>query len=124
MHHFQYRHNELFCEDLRVSQIAERVGTPLYLYSYATLRQHFRTFDDAFAGVRHLTCFSMKSNSNLAILKLFSLEGGGVDIVSGGELFRALKAGVDARKIVYSGVGKRMEDMEYALHSNILMFNA
>ena len=124
MHHFQYRQDELCCEDLPVSRIAIKVGTPFYLYSYATLRQHFRAFDDAFAGVRHLTCFSMKSNSNLAILKLFSVEGGGVDIVSGGELFRALKAGVDPRKIVYSGVGKRSEDMEYALRSNILMFNA
>ena len=124
MHHFQYRHDELCCEDLPVSRIAEEVGTPFYLYSYATLSQHFRAFDDAFDGVRHLTCFSMKSNSNLAILKLFSFEGGGVDIVSGGELFRALKAGVDPKKIVYSGVGKRTEDMEYALHSNILLFNA
>jgi len=124
MHHFQYRQDELCCEDLPVSRIAIKVGTPFYLYSYATLRQHFRAFDDAFAGVRHLTCLSMKSNSNLAILKLFSFEGGGVDIVSGGELFRALKAGVDPRKIVYSGVGKRSEDMEYALRSNILMFNA
>ena len=124
MHHFLYRHDELCCEDLPVSRIAEEVGTPFYLYSYATLSQHFRAFDDAFDGVRHLTCFSMKSNSNLAILKLFSFEGGGVDIVSGGELFRALKAGVDPKKIVYSGVGKRTEDMEYALHSNILMFNA
>jgi diaminopimelate decarboxylase len=124
MHHFQYRHDELRCEDLPVSRIAEEVGTPFYLYSYATLSQHFRAFDNAFDGVRHLTCFSMKSNSNLAILKLFSFEGGGVDIVSGGELFRALKAGVDPKKIVYSGVGKRTEDMEYALLSNILMFNA
>ena len=124
MHHFQYRHDELYCEDLPVSRIAEQVGTPFYLYSHATLKQHFRAFDDAFDGVRHLTCFSMKSNSNLAILKLFSLQGGGVDIVSGGELFRALRAGVDPKKIVFSGVGKRKEDMEYALHSNILMFNA
>jgi diaminopimelate decarboxylase len=123
MHHFQYRQDELCCEDLPVSRIAIKVGTPFYLYSYATLRQHFRAFDDAFAGVRHLTCFSMKSNSNLAILKLFSVEGGGVDIVSGGELFRALKAGVDPRKIVYSGVGK--ERKTWNMHrSNILMFNA
>lgn len=124
MHHFHYQQEELCCEDLPVSRIAEKVGTPFYLYSYATLRQHFRAFDDAFEGVRHLTCFSMKSNSNLAILKLFSLEGGGVDIVSGGELFRALKAGVDPGKIVYSGVGKRTEDIRYALQSNILLFNA
>ena len=103
MHHFQYRHNELHCEDVPVSRIAEQLGTPFYLYSHATLKQHFRAFDDAFEGVRHLTCFSMKSNSNLAILKLFSLEGGGVDIVSGGELFRALRAGVDPRRSFIQG---------------------
>jgi len=123
MHHFQYRNNELHCEEIPVADIAKDVGTPLYLYSYATLRRHFKAFDDAFEGIRHLTCFSMKSNSNLAILRLFALDGGGVDIVSGGELFRALKAGVDPRKIVYSGVGKRVEDLEYALRSDILMFN-
>jgi diaminopimelate decarboxylase len=124
MHHFQYKNDELFCEEIPVIRIAEAVGTPLYLYSYATLRQHFRAFDDAFGDVNHLTCFSMKSNSNLSILRLFYNEGGGVDIVSGGELFRALKAGVDPKRIVYSGVGKTAEDMEYALQSDILMFNA
>jgi diaminopimelate decarboxylase len=123
MHHFQYKNSELHCEDVPVSRIAKEIGTPFYLYSYATLKQHFRAFDDAFSDVPHLTCFAMKSNSNLAILKLFALEGGGVDIVSGGELYRALKAGVDPRKIVYSGVGKTAEDMEYALQSRILMFN-
>jgi diaminopimelate decarboxylase len=123
MHHFQYRNGELHCEDVPVSRIAMEIGTPFYLYSYATLKQHFRAFDDAFSDVPHLTCFAMKSNSNLAILKLFALEGGGVDIVSGGELYRALKAGVDSRKIVYSGVGKTAEDMEYALQSRILLFN-
>ena len=123
MHHFQYKNNELHCEDVPVSRIAEEIGTPFYLYSHATLRQHFRAFDDAFNSVPHLTCFAMKSNSNLAILKLFALEGGGVDIVSGGELYRALKAGVDPKKIVYSGVGKTAEDMEYALQSRILLFN-
>jgi len=123
MHHFQYRNNELHCEDVPVSRIAMEIGTPFYLYSYATLKQHFRAFDDAFSDVPHLTCFAMKSNSNLAILKLFALEGGGVDIVSGGELYRALKAGVEPKKIVYSGVGKTAEDMEYALRSQILLFN-
>jgi diaminopimelate decarboxylase len=123
MHHFHYKNNELHCEDVPVSRIAGDLGTPFYLYSYATLRQHFRAFDDAFSDVPHLTCFAMKSNSNLAILKLFALEGGGVDIVSGGELYRALKAGVDPKKIVYSGVGKTNEDMEYALQSGILLFN-
>lgn len=124
MNHFQYRGNDLFCEDVKVSNIAEDVKTPFYLYSHATLKKHFRAFDDAFSGIRHLTCFSMKSNSNMAILRLFASEGGGVDIVSGGELYRAIKAGVKPEKIVYSGVGKTEEEMEYALNAGILMFNA
>ena len=111
MHHFQYRNNELYCEDVPVKAIAEDVGTPFYLYSHATLKQHFRAFDGAFSDIKHLTCFSMKSNSNSAILRLFANEGGGVDIVSGGELFRALKAGIHPGKVVYSGVGKRIEDL-------------
>ena len=123
MHHFQYINDELFCEDVPVSRVAREVGTPLYVYSHATLQKHYRAFDNAFTGIRHLTCFSMKANSNLAILKLFASEGGGVDIVSGGELYRALKAGVAPGKIVYSGVGKQAEDIEYALKSGILMFN-
>jgi len=124
MHHFQYRSNELYCEDVSISDMVEDLGTPFYLYSHATLRQHFRAFDDAFDTVEHLTCFSLKSNANLAILRLFAREGGGADIVSGGELFRSLKAGIDPERIVYSGVGKRVEDLEYALQSGILMFNA
>lgn len=123
MHHFQYTDNELWCERVPVSDIAREVGTPFYLYSHATLRQHFKAFEDAFADMKHLTCFSMKSNSNLAILRLFAQEGGGVDIVSGGELYRALKAGVEPEKIVFSGVGKQVEDIEYALKSDIFMFN-
>jgi diaminopimelate decarboxylase len=123
MHHFHYKNDELYCEEVPVTTIAEAVGTPFYLYAHATLTQHFRAFDDAFAGTRHLTCFSMKSNSSMAVLKLFADMGGGVDIVSGGELFRALKAGRNPRKIVYSGVGKRDEDLRFALSSGILMFN-
>ena len=123
MHHFQYQKDELYCEEVPVSEIARDVGTPFYLYSHATLIQHFRAFDEAFGDLRHLTCFSMKSNSSLAVLRLFAGEGGGVDIVSGGELHRALKAGVDSKKVVYSGVGKSVEDLIYALKSNILLFN-
>jgi diaminopimelate decarboxylase len=123
MHHFQSRNDELYCEEVPVLEIARDVGTPFYLYSHATLKQHFKAFDGAFQGIKHLTCFSMKSNSSLAILRLFAHEGGGVDIVSGGELFRAMKAGVNPQKIVYSGVGKRVEDLEYALGSDILLFN-
>ncbi|MCP4664941.1 MAG: diaminopimelate decarboxylase [Deltaproteobacteria bacterium] len=123
MHHFQYIDNRLFCEEVPVSEVAGQVGTPLYLYSHATLRQHYRAFDGAFGDMRHLTCFSMKSNSSLAIVRLLAREGGGADIVSGGELYRALKAGVEPGKIVYSGVGKGREDLAYALRSDILLFN-
>jgi diaminopimelate decarboxylase len=123
MHHFQHKNKELFCEEVPVADIAREVGTPFYLYSHATLKRHFRAFDDSFNGINHLICFSMKSNSNLAILRLFAREGGGVDIVSGGELYRALRAGIEPKKIVYSGVGKTVEDMEYAIRSGILMFN-
>ncbi len=124
MHFFEYKDQELYCEDTKISEIAEEVKTPFYLYSYATLERHFRVFNDAFDGIDHITCFSMKSNSNGAILRLFSRAGGGVDIVSGGELYRAIKAGVSPDKIVYSGVGKTAEEIEYALKSDILMFNA
>jgi diaminopimelate decarboxylase len=123
MHHFNYKDNELFCEEARIADIAEDVGTPFYLYSHATLTRHFRAFDNSFSGIRHLTCFSMKSNSSMAILRLFAGEDAGVDIVSGGELYRALRAGVDSEKIVYSGVGKTAEEMAYALESDILIFN-
>lgn len=123
MHHFHYVENNLYCEDVPLSKVAETLGTPFYLYSHATLQQHYKAFDGAFAELRHLTCFSMKSSSNLAIVRLFASLGSGVDIVSGGELFRALRAGVAPRKIVYSGVGKTEEDLAYALQAGILMFN-
>ena len=123
MHHFHYVDSELYCEEVPIRKIAQEVGTPFYLYSHATLKKHFQAFDGAFKDIAHLTCFSMKSNSNLAVIRLFALEGGGVDIVSGGELYRALKAGVDPSKIVFSGVGKRPEDLAYGLEADILMFN-
>ena len=123
MHHFHYVKDELYCEEVPISIIAEEVGTPFYLYSHATLQRHFRAFDGAFSRTKHLTCFSMKSNSNMTILRLFAQQGGGMDIVSGGELFRALRAGVEPAKIVYSGVGKNVSELEYALRSDILMFN-
>jgi len=123
MHHFHYRDNHMFCEDVPVSDIAENVGTPFYLYSHATLSHHFVTFQKAFEGVPHLICFSVKSNSNLAVLRLFAGLGSGLDIVSGGELFRGLQAGIPPDRIVYSGVGKREDEIEYALQSGILMFN-
>ena len=123
MHHFHYRNDELYCEDVSVEAVADAVGTPLYLYSHATLVRHFDAFDDSFADTPHLTCFAVKANSNLAVLRLFARKGGGADIVSGGELHRCLSAGIDPEKIVYSGVGKKPEEMAYALDSGILMFN-
>jgi diaminopimelate decarboxylase len=123
MNHFEYRDGEMFAEAVPVKRIAREVGTPAYIYSLATLRRHYRVFDQAFAKVPHIVCFSVKANSNLALLKVFANEGSGFDIVSGGELFRALKAGGDPKKIVFSGVGKKKDEMEYALKSDILMFN-
>jgi diaminopimelate decarboxylase len=123
MHHFEYRNGEMHAEGVPLKRIAKEVGTPAYIYSLATLRRHYQVFDRAFAQVRHIVCFSVKANSNLALLRAFAKEGSGFDIVSGGELFRALKVGADPKKIVFSGVGKKKDEIEYALNSGILMFN-
>ncbi|MBW2037930.1 MAG: diaminopimelate decarboxylase, partial [Deltaproteobacteria bacterium] len=123
MHHFHYHNNCMYCEDVPVPEIAQKTGTPFYLYSHATLRHHFLVFQKAFEGIPHLICFSVKANSNIAVLRLFGNLGGGLDIVSGGELFRGLKAGIPPEKIVFSGVGKRRDEIVYALKSGILMFN-
>jgi diaminopimelate decarboxylase len=123
MHHFRYEQDELYCEKVPLRKLADQVGTPSYVYSHATLKHHFTVFDNAFSGVPHLTCFAMKASSNLAILNLFGSLGGGVDIVSGGELYRARRAGIPADRIVYSGVGKTVQEIDYALKENILMFN-
>jgi len=123
MHHFQYKDNDLYCENVPVAKIAENIGTPFYLYSHATLTRHFEAFNGAFEGVDRLVCFSAKANTNLAILHLFASLGSGLDIVSGGELYRGLKAGFSPGKIVYSGVGKKIDEIDYAINSGILMFN-
>jgi diaminopimelate decarboxylase len=123
MHDFEYRHGELYCENLPISQIAKEIGTPCYLYSYATLVRHYRAFDGAFQNVPHIVAYAMKANSNLAILRLMAREGSGADIVSGGELYRALKAGIPPAKIVFAGVGKSREEIRDALATDILMFN-
>lgn len=123
MHHFHYRQGKLYCEQVSLETIAREVGTPFYCYSHATLTHHFHTFDTAFSRVDHLTCFSVKSCSNIGILRLFASLGAGMDIVSGGELYRALKAGVSPEKIVFSGVGKTEAEIVYALETGILMFN-
>jgi diaminopimelate decarboxylase len=123
MHDFQYRQGELHCEQVPVSRIVKEVGTPCYVYSHATLVRHFRAYDNAFQRIPHMIAFAMKANSNLAVLRLMAREGSGVDIVSGGELFRALKAGVSPSKIVFAGVGKSPDEIRDALKADILMFN-
>src|SRR5262249_50165883 len=123
MHHFEYRGQELHCEGVSLREIAAKVGTPTYVYSTATLQRHFRVFDGAFAGRKRLVCYSVKANSNLAVLRALASWGAGADIVSGGELHRALRAGIAPSKIVFSGVGKRDEEIEQALAAGILAFN-
>ncbi len=123
MNYFNSKNNELFCEDISVESIANDVGTPFYLYSTATLARHFRAMDDGFGDLPHLTCFAVKSCSNIAVLNVFARLGGGADIVSGGELFRAMQAGIAPEKIVYSGVGKTTREIKEALEAGILMFN-
>ena len=123
MNHFTYRKDELFCEDIAVQRIAADIGTPFYLYSHATLKRHLNAFNEAFEGINRLVCFSAKANTNLAILKLFANLDCGLDIVSGGELYRGIQAGFTPNRIVYSGVGKRVDEIDYALKTGILMFN-
>lgn len=123
MHDFVYKDGELYCEGVPIKTVAKRVGTPFYLYSSNTLVNHVRAFTGAFSGVSNIICFALKANSNGAVLRLLGREGAGADIVSGGELFRALRAGIVPNKIVYAGVGKRRDEIEYALKIGILMFN-
>jgi len=123
VNHFQRRKGEICCEDVPLSEVAAKVGTPAYVYSTATLKRHARVFRSALRGLDVLACFAVKSAPNLALLALFAREGFGFDIVSGGELFRALQVGGDPRRIVFSGVGKRQEEMAAALDAGILQFN-
>ena len=123
MNYFEYRNDQLFAEEVPVKDLVYEYGTPLYVYSAKTFRRHFNAFDSAFEGINHLICYSVKANSNLSILELLKKEGAGADIVSGGELFRALRTGMDPQKIVYSGVGKSAGEIREALYANILMFN-
>jgi diaminopimelate decarboxylase len=123
MHHFQYRDNVLHAEDVDLRAIAREVGTPFYCYSSATLTRHFRVFADAFADMDALVCYAMKANSNQAVIKTLGDLGAGMDIVSEGELRRALAAGVPGRRIVFSGVGKTRDEMAAALRAGILCFN-
>ncbi len=120
---FRYQDGEFYCESVPLRKIAEAVGTPCYVYSHATLVRQFRSFDSAFSEVPHLIAYAIKANSNLALLRLLTNEGAGADIVSGGELYRALQAGIEPQRIVFAGVGKSDDEVRYALRSNILMFN-
>ncbi len=123
MHHFSYKDGILHAEDVNLKQLADEVGTPFYCYSTATLQRHFKVMNDAFAGTEHLLCYAMKANSNQAVLKTMAALGSGMDVVSEGELRRALAVGVPARKIVFSGVGKTAREMAFALKEGIACFN-
>jgi len=123
VHAFHYRDGHLFCEEFDVAVAAERFGTPLYLYSAGTILDHYGRLDEALAGLDHLICYAIKANSNHAILRLLRDAGAGFDIVSGDELFRALKAGADSGKCTFAGVGKSREEIEYALEQGVYSFN-
>src|SRR3989441_9561277 len=123
MHYFEYRNGELHCEDIPLDRIANEVGTPAYIYSEKTLRRHVRVFDEVFQSVPHLICYAVKANSNINILSRFAEWGTGFDVVSGGELFRVLRAGGSPEKIIFAGVGKTAGEIRYALDAGILFFN-
>ncbi len=121
--HFAYRHGRLHCEAVALEGLADAVGTPTYVYSKAALLDSYFAYDREFAGVEHVICYAVKANSNLGVLSVLAKAGAGADIVSVGEMHRALRAGIPARKIIFSGVGKTRDEMRDALKAEILMFN-
>ena len=123
MHDFYYKKGELYCEKVRVSKILKKTGTPAYIYSYKTFTEHLAKLQKAFRSAKPLICYSVKANSNLAVLRALVKKGAGLDIVSGGELFRAKKVQCPGRKIVYAGVGKTAEEIRAAIKARILLFN-
>ncbi|MCK4711164.1 MAG: diaminopimelate decarboxylase, partial [Gammaproteobacteria bacterium] len=123
MDYFEYKSGQLHAEQVALETLAEEYGTPLYVYSRATLERHWHAFDSALAEHPHLVCYAVKANSNLAVLNVLARLGSGFDIVSGGELLRVLKAGGDSSKIVFSGVGKQPDEMKLALETGIRCFN-
>jgi diaminopimelate decarboxylase len=123
MHGFSYKDGELFCEDVSLQSLAEQHGTPLYVYSAGTITDHFKRLDKALTGVDHEIAFAVKANSNLSVLRLLATKGAGFDIVSGGELFRVIKAGGDPAHCTFAGVGKTREEIIYALEKGIYSFN-
>jgi len=123
MDHFTYKNTELHCESVPLRAVADAVGTPTYIYSRAALLESYGAYDRAFAGVPHVICYAVKANANLGVLATLARAGAGADIVSGGELFRALRAGVPPKKIIFSGLGKTRDEMRDALKADILMLN-
>ena len=123
MHGFSYTNGSLYCEDVELATLAAEHGTPLYVYSAATIRGHYRRLDAALAGLDHEVAYAVKANSNLAVLRLLAAEGAGFDIVSGGELFRVIKAGGDPAHCTFAGVGKTRDEIVYALEQGIYSFN-
>ncbi len=123
MHKFKYVDGELHCESVRIRDVVSRVGTPVYIYSKATIVDHYRKLDTAFQDVEHLICYSLKANSNLAVCRTLADLGSGADVVSGGELFKAVQTGIQPARMVYAGVGKTRREIEFALTRDILMFN-
>ena len=123
MDHFNYQGSQLFAENCKIEDLAKKHGTPMYVYSRATLERHWHAFDKAVAKHPHMICYAVKANSNIAILNVLARLGSGFDIVSGGELARVIEAGGDPQKVVFSGIGKTAEEMEYALKQNIYCFN-
>jgi len=123
MHFFSFKNDELCCEELAVRKIEAEIDTPFYLYSKKTAHENYNRIDSAFHGIDHLICYALKANSNEALLSMLAAHGAGADVVSGGELFLALKCGFDPKKIVYAGVGKRDDEIKFALEKNILAFN-
>ncbi|MGB0766901.1 MAG: diaminopimelate decarboxylase [Phycisphaeraceae bacterium] len=123
MDHFTYRDGELYCEDTPISAIASEDGTPIYVYSKQTFLDHYHAIRDAFAELDPIVCYSIKSCGNIHIIKLLAEQGSGMDVVSGGEIFRAQQAGVDMHKVVYAGVGKTDDEIEHAIRANIGWFN-
>jgi diaminopimelate decarboxylase len=123
MHHFHFQKNELLVEDVSVNALAKKHGTPLYVYSGKTITDHYQRLDQALAPLNHLVCYALKANSNLAVLQLLAKQGCGFDLVSGGELYRVLKAGGKANRCTFAGVGKTRAEIEYALNEGVYCFN-
>jgi diaminopimelate decarboxylase len=121
---FEYTGGKLFCEGVSIEKIAKKAGTPFYLYSRRKIEENYQKLNTAFCKIPHLICYAVKANSNLSILRMLKDSGSGFDVLSGGELYKVLKIKADPRKIIFDGVGKTKEEIEYAISNNILMFNA